>query len=349
MYQSLLESEPLFKTREPRLSLIPVSPEFSIEYSLYKLAIKSFWTVEEFNYEKDAKDWPKLDRDSQEFIENMFAFFSGGDYIVNDNLALNFYKEFDIPEIRAFYANQIFMETIHSETYGFLIDKLITEPERRKELFESFKYLPHIKKLYLWAKKWISYDVSDELLSSGLNPELAYDRDLAHIWSRYKRLVAFACVEGIMFSGPFAAIYWIREQGIMDALTGSNNVIARDEGLHTIFACQLLSRFVHKPDASSVLSIVKEAVEASQEFITESIDKLNGMTSETMNQYIEYVGDGLLARMGYPKHYSSSLPSTFSFMEKISYDGQSNFFEKRSTEYAVSAEASVNIVLSDDF
>lgn len=341
---SLLDKEPLFKLRESRYSLIPISPEFSVEYSLFKKAESNFWTSEEFDYTKDAKDWLLLDKGSQEFIENMFAFFSGGDYIVNDNLAINFYKAFDIPEIRAFYANQIFMETIHSETYGLLIDKLIKDPMRREELFNSFKHLPHIKKLYLWAQKWTTLTGDDEM------EKYCVIEDRAFLWSMYKKLVAFACVEGIMFSGPFAAIYWIREQGLMDALTGSNNVIARDEGLHTIFACQLLSRFVEKPPKEHILEIVVEAVLASQEFISASISKLTGISSETMNQYIEFVGDGLLTRINLPKYWNSELPSTFDFMEKISYDGMSNFFEKRSTEYAISASANTNeIDLNNDF
>ena len=326
---SLLDSEPLFRLRESRYSLIPISPEFSVEYSLFKKAESNFWTSEEFDYTKDAKDWPLLDKGSQEFIENMFAFFSGGDYIVNDNLAINFYKTFDIPEIRAFYSNQIFMETIHSETYGLLIDKLIKDPRRREELFNSFKHLPHIRRLYLWAQKWTGLTTEDEMASHNIT------EDRAFLWSMYKKLVAFACVEGIMFSGPFAAIYWIREQGLMDALTGSNNVIARDEGLHTVFACQLLSRFVERPPQDKIIAIIVESVHASQEFISASITKLTGMTQETMNQYIEYVGDNLMQRIGLPKYWNTALPSTFDFMEKISYDGMSNFFEKRSTEYSI--------------
>ena len=341
---SLLEKEPLFKKRPNRYSLIPISQEFSIEYSLFKKAESNFWTSEEFDYTKDAKDWSTLDKGSQEFIENMFAFFSGGDYIVNDNLALNFYAAFDIPEIRAFYANQIFMETIHSETYGLLIDKLIKDPIRREELFNSFEHLPHIRSLYLWAQKWIH--IVPEMEMEKYNIE----HDRAYLWAMYKKLVAFACVEGIMFSGPFAAIYWIREQGVMDALTGSNNVIARDEGLHTIFACQLLSRFVEKPPQDQIMEIILESVAASKEFINESIDKLIGISKETMGEYIEFVGDGLLNRIGLPKYWGTPLPRTFSFMEKISYDGMSNFFEKRSTEYAISAElVSDGIQISDDF
>lgn len=334
---SLIEQEPLLRTRKERPSIIPIDPEFSKQWELYKKALSNLWTVEEVDLEDDTKHWPKLDRNVQEFIENIFGFFSGADGIVNDNLAQNFMNQINIPEVKAFYGFQIAMEIIHNEMYGILIDRLVTDKERKEKLLDAINEMPNISKLYSWCKRWIHRTAEQELEENPLldssNP---VDKERAEIWVFAKRLVAFACVEGIMFSGPFCAIFWLKELGILPGLTFSNELISRDEGLHTEFACLLYSMVVNKPPADQILDIVKEVVEFEQEFICSCLDRLVGINKTNMSQYIEFVADKVLVMMGYKKHWNTPLPAALKFMEKISFNGLTNFFEKKVGEYALS-------------
>lgn len=356
MSTSLIQQEPLLKTRPDRPALFPTDPEFAAEWALYKKAEASFWTFEELRMDDELKDWQKLDRDTQEFIETIFGFFSGADGIVNINLAENFSRQINIPEIRCFYGFQTMIENIHNEVYSGFIDTLITDPVRKAKLLDAIHSMPNISKMYDWAIRWIHKTPEDELAN---NPRLVdmTDRqaaaELAQIWTFAKRLIAFACVEGIMFSGPFCAIFWLKEKGVLPMLTFSNELISRDEGMHTEFACSLYSRhIVNKPPAEDVLKIVKEAVEFEQEFIGTCLDRLVGMNKECMGQYIEFVADKLLNMLGYPKHWNTQLPAAVKFMEKISFNGITNFFEKKVGEYAKSGFEERNTtkdLITDDF
>ena len=351
---SLIEQEPLLRKRKERPSIIPINPEFQREWELYKQAESSFWTAEELDLEEDPKHWDKLSSDEKLFIENILGFFSGADGIVNENLAENFSRQIDIPEIKSFYGFQIAMENIHNEVYGLLIERLVQDPVRRNQLAHAIHHLPNISKMYDWAKRWIQLTPEQELATNPkLDPEDPQDRERAEIWTFAKRLVAFACVEGIMFSGPFCAIFWLKEKGILPGLTFSNELISRDEGLHTVFACQLYSRIVNKPPQEEILQIVQEAVEFEQEFVQSCLKQLTGINADTMNQYIEYVADNLLNRLGYAKRWKTKLPPTMKFMEKISFDGMTNFFEKKVAEYSLggfeSGEHSKDDLLTDDF
>lgn len=351
---SLIEQEPLLRTRKERPSIIPIDPEFSKQWKMYKKALSNLWTVEEVDLEDDTKQWSKLDRNVQEFIENIFGFFSGADGIVNDNLAQNFMNQIDIPEIKAFYGFQIAMETIHNEMYGVLIDRLITDKDRKEKLLDAVNEMPNISKLYDWCKRWIHRTSEQELEENPkLDPSNSEDKERAIIWVFAKRIVAFACVEGIMFSGPFCAIFWLKEMGILPGLTFSNELISKDEGMHTEFACEMYSSLVvNKPPAEQVLEIVREAVEFEQEFICSCLDRLVGINKTNMSQYIEFVADKVLMMMGYSRHWYTPLPPALKFMEKISFGGMTNFFEKKVGEYALGGvgeetKSKKNMITSD--
>ena len=342
---SLIQQEPLLKERSDRPSVIPIDPEFQSIWDMYKKAEASFWTVEELKLTEDSKDWKNLERKFgkeqadliKRLIENIFGFFSGADGLVNENLAENFARIIPIPEVKCFYGFQIAIENIHNEAYGILIQRLIQSRERQLELLNAIHEMPNIAKLYRWARHWIHITPEDELQNNPrLNPESERDRELAHIWCFAKRLVAFACVEGIMFSGPFCAIFWLKELGIFPGLTFTNELISKDEGMHTSFACHLYKNFiVNKPPAEDILEIIKEAVEFKQEFMDSFLGRLQGLNKSNMCQYIEFVADTLLNMLGYKKHYITPLPSELKFMEKISIDGMTNFFEKRVGEYSL--------------
>jgi len=348
---SLLNYEPLFQNSNKKLSLFPINPNFSHLYDQYKKLEANLWVVGEIDFQGDISDWEKLDEDTKLFIESTLSFFAGGDTIVGEG-AERLYMLFDQPEIRAFYAYQIYNETVHGETYSLLIENLIKNKKRQNELFNSFETMPHIQKLYLWAKKWVKYSTEEELLTNtNLNPDCKTDRELAFLHSTYKFICAQASFECIGFASSFASIFWIKERGILNALTQSNLLISKDESAHFMYACSILNMFVHKPNPQVILEMVIELVDASKEFINASIDKLIGMNKQMMNTYIEFVADGLLLRIGLNKYYNVSLPAGMEFMNKLNFDDMNNMFEKKSTNYALAHGTVKNDedLITDDF
>jgi ribonucleotide reductase beta subunit family protein with ferritin-like domain len=294
-----------------RYVLYPIEHTSVWEY--YKKAVASFWTAEEIDLTKDKDHWIKLTKDEQEFIKHTLAFFAASDGIVNENLALRFINEIDITEVKCFYGFQIAMENIHSETYSLLIDTYIDDPVEKDRLLNAIETIPIIQKKANWCFKWIN------------------DKDSEFIY----RLVAFACVEGIFFSSSFCSIYWLKKKGLMPGLTFSNELISRDESLHTEFAILLFHQFKNQNDFSSnkIIEMVTEAVELEKEFATYSLEKnLIGMNSGLMGQYIEYVGDRLLVQLGFEKKWNVANP--FDFMELISISSKTNFFESRVSQYS---------------
>ena len=291
---------------EERFILMPI--KHSEIWNFYKKAMASFWTAEEIDLYQDLADWNRLTSEEKHYISNVLAFFSASDGIVNENLALRFYHDVPIPEARCFYGFQIAMENIHSETYGLLIDTYIKDPEQRNRLFKAMQHIPSVRKKADWALKWI--DSSESFA---------------------ERLIAFACVEGIFFSGSFCSIFWLKKRGLMPGLTFSNELISRDEGLHTDLACHLYSMLAPLKK-ERILEIVTDAVAIEKEFVIESLPvSLIGMNSKMMAQYIEFVADRLLRTLGLANHYNASNP--FDWMELISLQGKTNFFEKRVSEY----------------
>jgi ribonucleoside-diphosphate reductase subunit M2 len=278
---------------------------------MYKQAEASFWTAEEIDLSKDDHDWNnRLTDDERYFISHVLAFFAASDGIVNENLVERFSGEVQVPEARCFYGFQIMMENIHSETYSLLIDSYIKDPTQRTFLFDAIDTIPCIRKKADWAIRWIQDEQS----------------------SFAQRLVAFAAVEGIFFSGSFASIFWLKKRGLMPGLTFSNELISRDEGLHTDFACLLFKHLNVKPSKEVVLSIITDAVTIEQEFLVDALPcALLGMNSDLMKQYIEFVADRLLLALGNSKHYNVTNP--FDFMDNISLTGKTNFFEKRVGDY----------------
>ncbi|KAH7371216.1 ribonucleotide reductase [Pyrenochaeta sp. MPI-SDFR-AT-0127] len=301
--------EPLLQENPQRFVLFPI--KYHDVWQMYKKAEASFWTAEEIDLSKDLHDWNKrLNDDERFFISHVLAFFAASDGIVNENLVERFSGEVQIPEARCFYGFQIMMENIHSETYSLLIDTYISEPRQRQYLFNAIDNIPCIRKKADWALKWIS------------------DKNSTFA----NRLVAFAAVEGIFFSGSFASIFWLKKRGLMPGLTFSNELISRDEGMHTDFACLLFSLLNTRPSKESVQAIITEAVTIEQEFLTEALPcALLGMNSGLMCQYIEFVADRLLLALGNTKVYNATNP--FDFMENISLAGKTNFFEKRVGDY----------------
>lgn len=278
---------------------------------MYKKHEASFWTAEEIDLSKDLHDWNnRLNDDEKFFVSHILAFFAASDGIVNENLVERFSGEVQIPEARCFYGFQIMMENIHSETYSLLIDTYIKEPAQKTHLFNAIDTIPCIRRKADWALHWIS----------------------DHKSTFAQRLIAFAAVEGIFFSGAFASIFWLKKRGLMPGLTFSNELISRDEGLHTDFACLLFTHLKNRPGKDVVEKIITDAVAIEQEFLTEALPcALLGMNSNLMKQYIEFVADRLLVALGNDKVYRSSNP--FDFMENISLGGKTNFFEKRVGDY----------------
>jgi ribonucleotide reductase beta subunit family protein with ferritin-like domain len=282
-------------------------------WEMYKKQVDCFWRAEELDLSKDIIDWNGLNNDEKYFISMILGFFAASDGIVSENLAMRFMNDVQLSEARAFYGFQIAMENIHSEVYSLLIDSYIKDNIEKDKMFNAINHFPCIKKKADWALKWISDKRS----------------------SFQTRLVSFACVEGIFFSGAFCAIYWLKKRGLMPGLTFSNELISRDEALHTEFAVLLYSKLLKKLQKSKIHEIIKEAVEIEQEFICDALPcRLIGMNSKLMGQYIEFVADRLCLQLGYDKIYNSSNP--FDFMEMISIEGKTNFFEKRVSEYALS-------------
>ena len=304
-----LVKEEILQERENRFVLFPI--DYPAIFEKYKQAVASFWTVEEVDLSKDLNDWEGLSENERHFIEHVLAFFAGSDGIVTENLAQRFMNDIQIQEAKCFYGFQIAMENIHSEMYSLLIDTYIRDAKRKDDLFNAIDRIPCIKKKAEWALKYIESD------------EATFQ----------ERLVAFAAVEGIFFSGSFCAIFWLKKRGLMPGLTFSNELISRDEGLHTEFATVIYSMLQNKLDKSRLQQIITDAVEIEKEFITESIPcRLIGMNAELMSKYIEFVADRLLVQLGNEKHYNSENP--FQFMEMISMEGKTNFFEKRVADYS---------------
>jgi len=302
--------EPLLMPDDNRYVMFPV--KYNDVWEMYKRAIDSFWIVNEVNLAQDLKDWNNLNEDERNFIKMVLAFFAASDGVVTENLAARFMNDVQISEVRAFYGFQIAIENIHSEMYSLLIQTYIKDDDEKRRLFEATTNYPCITKKFNWAKKWL-----DDKRSSFA-----------------KRLVAFAVVEGIFFSSSFACIYWIKKRGLMPGLTFSNELISRDEALHTEFAVLLYSKLVRKLPKKKIVEIITEAVDIEKEFITEAIPcRMIGMNAKLMSQYIEFTADRLALQLGYDKIYNS--PNPFDFMELISVESKVNFFERTNSEYAL--------------
>ncbi len=298
--------EPILQENPNRFVLFPI--QHDEVWQMYKKAEASFWTAEEIDLSQDLKDWENLNDGERHFISHVLAFFAASDGIVNENLAVNFMQEVQLPEARCFYGFQIMMENIHSETYSLLIDTYIKKQSEKDYLFNALETVPCVKKKGEWALKWINSE------------------------NFVERLVAFAAVEGIFFSGSFCSIFWLKKRGLMPGLTFSNELISRDEGLHCDFACLLYSMLQNKLSEERIHTIIRDAVSIEQEFVTDALPvDLIGMNAKLMGQYIEFVADRLLVALGYSKIYNATNP--FDFMEMISLQGKTNFFEKRVGEY----------------
>ena len=319
--------EPLLMENKNRFSLYPI--QYTDIYEMYKKARASYWQPEEITLSKDKADWESLTSNEKHFVSHILAFFAASDGIVNENINVNFSKEIQVPEARAFYTFQEAIESVHSETYSLLLDKYIESNTEKSKLQNAIIHVDSIKQKAEWCFKY-------------MNKSNAFA----------KRLFAFACVEGIYFSGSFCAIYWLKKRNLLPGLAFSNELISRDEGLHTDFACLLYNKLRNRLSESAVHDIVHEAVTNEKSFIIESLPcRLIGMNSELMGTYIEFVADRLLTKVGYQKLYFAKNP--FDFMENISLNGKTNFFEKRVGEYAkagVMAETNSNVFeLDADF
>lgn len=300
-------TEPLLVDNPNRFVLFPI--QHSDIWQMYKKAEASFWTAEELDLAQDLTDWGKLNAGEKHFISHVLAFFAASDGIVNENLAMNFFNEVQYPEAKCFYGFQIMMENIHSETYSLLIDTYIKEPKEKDKLLNALHTMPFVKKKGEWALTWIN------------SPNFV------------ERLIAFCAVEGIFFSGSFCSIFWLKKRGLMPGLSFSNELISRDEALHCEFACLLYNNYVvNKLPQERIYQIITDAVKIEQEFVTSSLPvDLIGMNAKLMSQYIEYVADVWLQALGCAKYYGSQNP--FDFMELISLQNKTNFFEKRVAEY----------------
>ena len=312
-----------------RYTLFPIQAAEQDLYKLYKKAVASFWTVEEIDFAKDKNDWEKLSDSEQYFIKHVLAFFAGSDGIVQENLASRFQKDVESPVARLFYGIQNAMEGIHSETYSLLIDQYVKDKDEQMKYFRAIDEIPCVRDKALWALKWI--DSVDDFAT---------------------RLVAFACVEGIFFSGSFCAIYWVKKRGLLPGLTFSNELISRDEGLHTEFAVALYHTLSNKLDTDTIHEIIKSAVEKETAFICDALPcSLIGMNARDMTQYIQFVADRLAVQLNTPKIYKVQNP--FDFMELISLEGKTNFFEKKVSEYSKPGvgmnQADMEIRLDEEF
>jgi ribonucleoside-diphosphate reductase beta chain len=308
MSKTTTQNEPILKENPNRFVLFPI--KHNDIWDIYKKAEASFWTAEEIDLQQDVTDWEnKLTDDERYFVKHILAFFAASDGIVNENLAENFVNEVQYTEAKFFYGFQIMMENIHSETYSLLIDTYVKDPKERDKLFNAIENFDAIKKKADWALKWID------------SPSFA------------ERLIAFAAVEGIFFSGAFCSIFWMKKRGLLPGLTFSNELISRDEGMHCDFAVHLHNEhLINKVPKERIIQIITEALDIEREFITESLPvDLIGMNSRLMEQYLEFVTDRLLTELNCPKSYNSENP--FDFMDMISLEGKTNFFEKRVSDY----------------
>lgn len=310
MSNAVIKPEPLLTPNDSRYVMFPIVDNDI--WKMYKKSVDSFWVPQECDLSKDLNDWEKLTKDEKHFISMVLAFFAASDGIVLENLAIRFMSDVQLSEARAFYGFQIAIENIHSEMYSLLIDTYIKEDGERDKLFNAIENFPCVKKKADWARKWINDEES----------------------SFATRLVAFAVVEGIFFSSSFACIYWIKKRGILPGLTFSNELISRDEALHTEFAVLLYNKLKNKLTQEEIHTLISGAVEIEKEFITESIPcRMIGMNAKLMKQYIEFVADRLCLQLGYDKIYKSANP--FDFMELISVETKVNFFERTNSEYAL--------------
>ena len=301
--------DPILAPSTSRFTTFPI--RYPDLWALYKKAIGSFWTVEEIDLAGDLKDWDKLNSDEQHFIKTVLAFFAASDGIVMENIDLNFSKDVQIAEARSFYSYQSFNESIHSETYSLMIDKLVRDQEEKAGLFRAIETVPAVKKKAEWALRWMGGEAPFA-----------------------QRLVAFACVEGIFFSGSFCSIFWLKKRGLMPGLSFSNELISRDEGLHQEFAVTLYHNLQTKLADDTVHRIVREALDIESEFITEALPcQLIGMDAEAMREYIKFVAQRLLVQLGCTQH-SIMANNPFDWMENISLEGKTNFFEKRVGDYS---------------
>ena len=319
-------NEILLQENKDRFVILPIN--YPRVWEMYKKHEASFWTAEEIDLGGDLKDWEKLNDGERHFISHVLAFFAASDGIVNENLAVNFMSEVQLPEARCFYGFQIMMENIHSETYAQLIDTYVKDPQEKYRLFHAIETVPAVKRKAEWALRWIT------------NGSFA------------ERLVAFAAVEGIFFSGSFCSIFWMKKRGLMPGLTFSNELISRDEGLHCEFACLLYSMLQNKLSQEQVHHIISDAVKIEKEFVTDSLPvDLIGMNAKLMQQYIEFVADRWLKELGYEKIFNATNP--FDFMEMISLQGKTNFFEKRVGDYqksgVMSGKEQQTFSLEEDF
>ena len=318
-----MEKEHILTENPSRFVIFPI--KYHDIWEMYKTEEMSFWTAEEIDLAQDITDWEeKLNDNERHYIKNVLAFFAASDGIVNENLAENFLKEVQYPEAKSFYGFQIAMENVHSETYSLLIDTYVKNEEEKAKLFNAIETIPCIKKKAEWALEW-------------MNAEQSFAT----------RLVAFACVEGIFFSGAFCAIFWLKKRGLLPGLTFSNELISRDEGLHTQFAVALFHTLENKPEPIWIQKIIMGAVKLEKEFICDSLPcALIGMNSKMMSQYIEFVADRLAVQLGLNKLYNTANP--FDFMELISLEGKANFFEKKVSEYSRPMDNGGAIRLDDE-
>ena len=302
-----MQQEPILQENKNRFVIFPIQHDDIWQW--YKKQEASFWIAEEIDLHQDVVDWKKLSDDERYFLKHILAFFAASDGIVNENLAENFVNEVQYSEAKFFYGFQIMMENIHSEMYSLLIDTLVDNDSEKDELFNALERFPAIKKKADWALRWIDSD------------------------SFAERLIAFAAVEGIFFSGAFCSIFWMKKRGLLPGLATSNEFISRDEGLHRDFACHLHNNhLLNKVPQERIIQIISEALEIEREFITESLPvNLIGMNSKLMSEYLEFVTDHLLETLNCPKVYNTANP--FDFMDMISLEGKTNFFEKRVSEY----------------
>ena len=323
---SKIITEPLLAPDDNRFVMFPI--RYDDIWQMYKKQIDCFWRPEEIDLTKDLAHWDALSKDEQYYISMILAFFAASDGIVLENLAQRFMGEIQVSEARAFYGFQIAMENIHSHTYSLLIETYIKDSLEKDKLFNAINHFPCIKKKSDWSQKWIHDNRS----------------------SFATRLVAFACVEGIFFSGAFCSIFWLKKRGLMPGLTFSNELISRDEALHCEFAILLYSKMIKKIGKTRIHEIIKEAVEIETEFICEALPcRLIGMNSQMMTQYIQFVADRLSVQLGYDKIYN--VTNSCDFMELISLESKTNFFEKNLGEYALANKSNVDIAfeLNEDF
>lgn len=300
-------SDPILTPSSDRFCTFPI--RYPKLWELYQKAQASFWVAAELDLSADASDFAKLTHDEQHFISHILAFFASSDGLVSENLAARFLKETQLPEARSFYAFQIAMESVHGETYSLLIDTLVKDPVAKNHLFRAISTIPCIAKKAQWALKWL---------------------DSALPFS--DRLIAFACIEGIQFSGAFCSIFYMKKRNLLPGLCTSNEFISRDEGLHRDFACMLHDHLTEKASPDTIIRIVTEAVELEKEFVCDALPcALIGMNSDAMSRYIEFVGDHLLLTLGLSKHYGT--PNPFPFMENLSLQNKQNFFETRVSTY----------------